>query len=33
VAPYAAGPQVVFVPYSVLKNLIDPKGPLAQYNP
>jgi hypothetical protein len=29
VAPYAAGPQQVIVPYSVLKDLINPDGPLA----
>jgi hypothetical protein len=28
VAPYAAGPQMVTVPYSEVKNLIDPNGPL-----
>ena len=28
VAPYVAGPQVVTIPYSELKSLIDPKGPL-----
>ncbi|HUI88893.1 MAG TPA: DUF3298 domain-containing protein [Anaerolineales bacterium] len=31
VAAYVAGPQVVTVPYSELKNLIDPKGPLASF--
>lgn len=31
VAPYAAGPQIVVVPYSELASLIDPKGPLAEY--
>ena len=29
VAPYAAGPQFVLVPYSVLKDIIKPDGPLA----
>jgi hypothetical protein len=29
VAPYAAGPQTVTVPFHELTNLIDPKGPLA----
>lgn len=29
VAPYAAGPQTVVVPYSELKSLINPNGPLA----
>lgn len=29
VAPYAVGPQTVIVPYSELKSLINPKGPLA----
>ena len=28
VASYAEGPQVVVVPYVVLKDLIDPNGPL-----
>lgn len=27
---YAAGPQEVTIPYSVLKNIIDPQGPLAK---
>jgi hypothetical protein len=31
VAPYAAGPQFVLVPYSSLKDLINPDGPLAQF--
>ncbi len=31
VAPYAAGPQFVMVPYSALKDLIKPDGPLAQF--
>jgi hypothetical protein len=30
VGPYAAGPQFVLVPYSTLKDLINPDGPLAQ---
>jgi hypothetical protein len=29
VAPYAAGPQTVVVPYSELQSIIDPQGPLA----
>lgn len=29
VAPYAAGPQTVVVPYSELQSLINPNGPLA----
>ena len=31
VAPYAAGPQFVMVPYSALKDLIKPDGPLAAF--
>jgi hypothetical protein len=31
VAPYAAGPQTVTVPYSELTALINPKGPLAMF--
>ena len=31
VAPYAAGPQFVLVPYSALKELIKPDGPLAAF--
>jgi hypothetical protein len=31
VAPYAAGPQFVLVPYSALKEIIRPDGPLAQF--
>jgi hypothetical protein len=31
VAPYAAGPQYVLVPYSALKEIINPDGPLAQF--
>ena len=30
VGPYAAGPQFVLVPYSNLKDLINPEGPIAQ---
>jgi len=30
VADQSAGPQTVFVPYSALKSLIDPQGPLAE---
>lgn len=30
VAPYAAGPQFVLVPYSVLKDLIKPDGPIGR---
>jgi hypothetical protein len=33
VGPYAAGPQQVLVPYSVLKDLIKTDGPLAQFIP
>lgn len=29
VAPYAAGPQTVAVPYSELQSIVDPQGPLA----
>ena len=29
VAPYAAGPQYVLVPYSALKDIIKPSGPIA----
>ncbi|HEY0764437.1 MAG TPA: DUF3298 and DUF4163 domain-containing protein [Pyrinomonadaceae bacterium] len=32
VGPYAAGPQYVLVPYSTLKDLINPDGPVAQFN-
>jgi hypothetical protein len=32
VAPYAAGSQLVTVPYSELKSIIDPQGPLAGYS-
>jgi hypothetical protein len=31
VAPYVPGPQTVTIPYSELKTLIDPKGPLAGF--
>ncbi|HKY28361.1 MAG TPA: DUF3298 domain-containing protein [Pyrinomonadaceae bacterium] len=31
VAPYAAGPQHVLIPYSVLKDIIKPDGPLAPF--
>ena len=31
VAAYAAGPQIVTIPYSELKALIDPQGPLAKF--
>ena len=31
VGPYAAGPQYVLVPYSTLKDLINPEGPIAQF--
>jgi Protein of unknown function (DUF3298)/Deacetylase PdaC len=31
VGPYAAGPQFVLVPYSALKELIKPDGPIAQF--
>lgn len=33
VAPYAAGPQKVTVPYSELMAVINPQGPLARLNP
>src|SRR5262249_5963211 len=29
VAPYAAGPQYVLVPYSALKDIVKPDGPIA----
>ena len=32
VAAYAAGPQVVTVPYSALKSIIDPNGPIGEYS-
>jgi hypothetical protein len=31
VGPYASGPQFVVVPYSALKDLINPEGPIAQF--
>ena len=31
VGPYAAGPQYVVVPYSSVKDLINPEGPVAQF--
>lgn len=31
VGPYAAGPQFVMVPYSALKDLINPDGPVGQF--
>ncbi len=31
VAAYAYGPQIVIVPYSVLKSMINPGGPLAHF--
>lgn len=31
VAPYAAGPQFVLAPYSALKDIIKPDGPIAQF--
>lgn len=31
VGPYAAGPQYVLVPYTNLKDLINPEGPIAQF--
>jgi hypothetical protein len=31
VAPYAAGPQTVTIPYTELKTIINPKGPLAMF--
>ena len=33
VAPYAAGPQTVIIPYAELSALIDPQGPLANFLP
>ena len=33
VAPYAAGPQTVDVPYTELVKVIDPQGPLASFLP
>jgi hypothetical protein len=31
VGPYAAGPQYVLVPYSALKDVINPDGPIGQF--
>ena len=31
VGPYAAGPQFVLVPYSAIKDLIKPDGPIGQF--
>jgi hypothetical protein len=31
VGPYAAGPQSVLVPYSNLKDIINPEGPIGQF--
>ena len=31
VGPYAAGPQFVMIPYSALKDIINPEGPIAQF--
>ncbi|HEY0726565.1 MAG TPA: DUF3298 domain-containing protein [Pyrinomonadaceae bacterium] len=31
VGPYAAGPQFVMVPYAVVKDVINPEGPIAQF--
>jgi len=31
VGPYAAGPQYVLVPYSALKDVINPDGPVGQF--
>jgi hypothetical protein len=31
VGPYAAGPQYVIVPYTTLKDLINPESPIAQF--
>jgi hypothetical protein len=31
VGPYAAGPQFVTVPYSTVKDLVNPEGPIAQF--
>ncbi|HXF86296.1 MAG TPA: DUF3298 domain-containing protein [Anaerolineales bacterium] len=31
VAPYAAGPQIVIVPYPVLAKVVDPQGPLGRF--
>ena len=31
VAPYAAGPQEVTIPFSEIQSILDPQGPLGQY--
>jgi Protein of unknown function (DUF3298) len=31
VGAYAAGPQFVMVPYTTLKDLVNPDGPIAQF--
>ena len=31
VGPYAAGPQSVLVPYSAIKDLVNPSGPIGQF--
>ncbi len=31
VGPYAAGPQYVLIPYSALKDIVKPDGPVAQF--
>lgn len=31
VGPYAAGPQFVLVPYSAIKELVNPEGPIGQF--
>ncbi|HXQ68959.1 MAG TPA: DUF3298 domain-containing protein [Pyrinomonadaceae bacterium] len=31
VGPYAAGPQFVMVPYSAVKDVVNPEGPIAQF--
>lgn len=33
VAPYAAGPQSVLIPYAVLQTIANPQGPLATFLP
>jgi hypothetical protein len=33
VAPYAAGPQEVTIPFTVLKDIINPQGPLNTFHP
>jgi len=32
VAPYAAGPQQVIVPYDILVDIIHPQGPIGQFS-